>query len=155
MDGLTSLAVLIGAIGVYLGVPLADSIVGLIITVAILGIVWEPGKTIFMRLIDGVDPEMDNKIHHTAEHVERVEAITDVKVHWLGHRLHVEINMTVDSTLSINSGHTIAKEYRHELLYQLKYLSDDAIHVDPATESGTDHHHVAEHSHEGLPPHSH
>jgi divalent metal cation (Fe/Co/Zn/Cd) transporter len=84
-----------------------------------------------------------------------VKAITDVKVRWLGHRLHAEINMTVDSNLSVVKGHAIAKEYRHELLHHLKYLSDATIHVDPATESGTEHHHVAEHSHEGLPPHSH
>jgi hypothetical protein len=53
------------------------------------------------------------------------------------------------------SGHAIAMEFRHELLHHLKYLSDATIHVDPAAESGTDHHQVAEHSHEGLPPHSH
>lgn len=38
-DGLTSLAVLFGAVGVYIGFPLADPIVGLLITTAILGIV--------------------------------------------------------------------------------------------------------------------
>ena len=154
-DGLTSLAVLFGAIGVYLGFPLADPIIGLLITIAIIGIVWESAKTIFTRLIDGVDPEITDEIAHAAEHVEGVKAITDVKVRWLGHRLHAEINMTVDSNLSVENGHAIAKEYRHELLHRLKYLSDATIHVDPATESGTEHHHLAEHSHEGLPPHSH
>ncbi|MFA4824351.1 MAG: cation diffusion facilitator family transporter [Methanoregula sp.] len=155
VDGLTSLAVLFGAVGVYLGFPLADPVVGLLITIAILGIVWESGKTIFTRLIDGVDPEIIDEITHAAEHVNGVKAITDVKVRWLGHRLHAEINMTVDSNLSVESGHAIAKEYRHELLHHLQYLSDATIHVDPATESGADHHHVVEHSHEGLPPHSH
>ncbi len=154
-DGLTSLAVLFGAIGVYLGYPLADPLIGLLITIAILGIVRESAKTIFTRLIDGVDPEITEEIAHAAKHVEGVKAITDVKVRWLGHRLHAEINMTVDSNLSVVKGHAIAKEYRHELLHHLKYLSDATIHVDPATESGTEHHHVAEHSHEGLPPHSH
>jgi len=154
-DGLTSIAVLFGAIGVYLGFPLADPVVGLLITTAILAIVWESAKTIFTRLIDGVDPSITDEIRHAAEHVGGVKEITDVKVRWLGHRLHAEINMTVDSTLSVESGHAIAKEYRHELLHHLKYLSDATIHVDPATESGTDHHRVAEHSHEGLPPHSH
>ena len=154
-DGLTSLAVLFGAIGVYLGFPLADPVVGLLITVAILGIVWESGKTIFTRLIDGVDPAITDEITHAAGHVEGVKAITDVKVRWLGHRLHAEINMTVDAGLSVEGGHAIAMAYRHELLHHLKYLSDATIHVDPSTESGTGHHHVAEHSHEGLPPHSH
>jgi cation diffusion facilitator family transporter len=154
-DGLTSLAVLFGAIGVYLGFPLADPIIGLLITIAILGIVWESGKTIFTRLIDGVDPAITEEIFHTAGHVSGVIAITGVKVRWLGHRLHAEINMTVDAGLTVEQGHTIAMEYRHELLHHLKYLSDATIHVDPATESGTEHHHIAEHSHAGLPPHSH
>src|SRR5215211_5444789 len=40
-DGWTSLAVLIGATGVWLGYPLADPIVGLLIAAAILVIVWK------------------------------------------------------------------------------------------------------------------
>jgi len=58
VDGLTSLAVLLGAIGVWLGLPLADPIIGLLITVVILHIVWESGKGVFTRLLDGIDPEM-------------------------------------------------------------------------------------------------
>ncbi len=154
-DGLTSLAVLIGAIGVYLGFPLADPVIGLIITIAIFWIVWESGKTIFTRLLDGVDPEITDEIRHTADHVDGVMEITDVKVRWLGHRLHAEVNITVDSSLSVEKGHGIAKEFRHELLHHLRYLSDAVIHVDPVSASGPDFHHIAEHSHEGLPLHSH
>jgi cation diffusion facilitator family transporter len=154
-DGLTSLAVLFGAIGVWLGFPLADPIVGLIISITIFWIVWDSGKTVFTRLLDGVDPAITDEIRHSAEHVSGVREITDVKVRWLGHRLHAEINMTVDAGLSVEQGHAIAKEYRHELLHHLKYLSDATIHVDPATESGTGYHEVGEHSHEGLPLHGH
>ena len=39
-DGWTSLAVLAGAVGMWLGYPLADPIVGLLIAAAILLIVW-------------------------------------------------------------------------------------------------------------------
>ena len=68
-DGWTSLAVLFGAIGVWLGYPLADPIVGLLITAAILVIVWQSGKAIFTRLLDGVDPEVLDEIRHAAAHV--------------------------------------------------------------------------------------
>lgn len=44
VDGLTSLAVLFGAIGVWLGFPLADPIIGLLISLAILKIVWDSSK---------------------------------------------------------------------------------------------------------------
>jgi cation diffusion facilitator family transporter len=49
VDGLTSLAVLVGAVGVWLGFPLADPLVGLGITLAILGIVWRPAKDVLTR----------------------------------------------------------------------------------------------------------
>lgn len=56
-DGWTSLAVLLGATGVWLGYPMADPIVGLLIAAAILVIVWQSGKMVFTRLLDGVEPE--------------------------------------------------------------------------------------------------
>jgi cation diffusion facilitator family transporter len=154
-DGWTSLAVLIGAAGIYVGFPLTDPVIGLIITVMIFWIVRDSAKTIFIRLLDGVDPAVTDEIRHTAEHAEGVVEITDVRVRWLGHRLHAEINITVDSSLSVESGHAIAKEFRHELLHHLRYLSDATIHVDPVSASGPDYHHIAEHDHDGLSAHSH
>ena len=154
-DGLTSLAVLIGAAGVYLGFPLADPVIGLIITIAIFWIAGESGKTVFIHLLDGVDPAVTEEIRHTADHVEGVMEITDVRVRWLGHRLHAEVNITVDSSLSVEKGHGIAQEFRHELLHHLRYLSDATIHVDPATASGPGYHHIVNHNHDGLPAHSH
>src|SRR5215216_3569932 len=65
-DGWTSLAVLIGAIAVWLGYPLADPIVGLLIAAAILVIVWQSGKAVFTRLLDGVEPEAIEEIRHAA-----------------------------------------------------------------------------------------
>jgi cation diffusion facilitator family transporter len=41
-DGIASLAVVLSAIGVYLGYPLADPIIGVLMTILILRIVWDP-----------------------------------------------------------------------------------------------------------------
>jgi cation diffusion facilitator family transporter len=68
-DGWTSLAVLFGAVGVWLGFPLADPIVGLLIAAAILVIVWQSGKAVFTRLLDGVEPVTTEEIRYAAEHV--------------------------------------------------------------------------------------
>src|SRR5215204_3062430 len=78
VDGLTSLAVVLGAIGVWFGFPLADPIVGLMITVAILGIVWQSGRAIFTRMLDGVEPGVTDEIRHSAEHVPGIERVEDV-----------------------------------------------------------------------------
>src|SRR5258708_3929712 len=54
-DGVTSLAVLIGAIGSLLGFPLADPIIGVIITIAILFILKDTAVTMWRRLMDAVE----------------------------------------------------------------------------------------------------
>jgi cation diffusion facilitator family transporter len=155
VDGLTSLAVLFGAVGVWLGYPLADPIVGLLITVAILRIVWESGKAIFIRLLDGVDPEAIDEIKHAVGHTQGVQDVTEVRVRWLGHRLHAEVNIAVSPELSVEKGHEIANEARHQLLHHLRYLSNVTIHIDPVNASGEEHHHIVEHAHGDLPSHSH
>jgi cation diffusion facilitator family transporter len=149
VDGLTSLAVLFGAIGVWLGYPLADPIVGLFITVTISRIVWDSGKAVFSRILDSIDPEVVEEIRHAVSHIKEVREITEVRVRWVGHRLHTELNIALDSSLTIEKAHTISKEVRHILLHHLKYLDNAIIHVDPMSASGEQNHNIAEHSHDG------
>jgi cation diffusion facilitator family transporter len=155
VDGWTSLAVLFGAIGVWLGYPLADPIVGLLITAAIFGIVLQSGKSIFIRMLDGADPQVIGEIRHTAEHVEQVRDVTEVRARWLGHRLHAELNIAVDPEMTVAQAHAVAGEVRHRLLHHLDYLSLVVIHVDPADRSGEAYHRIGTHAHDGLPVHSH
>jgi cation diffusion facilitator family transporter len=155
VDGLTSLGVLFSAVGVWLGYPLADPIFGLVITIAILPIVWESGKTVFTRLLDGVDPEVIDEITHAINHTQGVRDVPEVRLRWSGHRLLAEVNLAVSPKLSVAEGHAIAVEARHQLLHHLPYLSNVTIHIDPEDLSGEEHHRFQEHTHEGLAVHSH
>ena len=155
VDGWTSLAVLAGVLGVWLGYPLADPVVGFIITVAIFGIVVQSGRQIFSRMLDGVDPHVIDEIRHAAAHVPQVKEVTDIRARWLGHRLHAEVNVTLPSQITVAAAHTIAEEVRHQLLHHLKYLSLVVIHTDPEEKSGERYHRIEMHSHDGLPAHSH
>ncbi len=155
VDGLTSLAVLFGAVGIWLGYPLADPIIGLLISAAIFRIVWDSSKSIFTRLLDGVDPKVVPEIKHAVNHIKGVCDVTEVRVRWLGHRLHAELNIAVNPELSVEEGHDIAREVRHQLLHHLRYLSNATIHIDPVNASGEEHHRITEHNHDDLPTHSH
>jgi len=124
--------------------------------VAILRIVWESGKSIFTHMLDGVDPEVIDEIRHAVNHTAGVEGISEVRVRWLGHRLHAELSITISPELSVEKGHEIAKEVHHRLLHQLRYLSNaTTIHVDPVGASGGAYHRIAHHEHDDLPAHSH
>ncbi len=155
VDGWTSLGVLLGAGGVWLGYPLADPIVGVLITIAILFIVWESGKTVFVRMLDGVEPEVLDEVIHATHHVDGVTDVGEIRARWIGHRLHVELNVGVHSGFSVTEGHEIAKEVRHQLLHHLKHLGDVIVHIDPEHKLGEDHHHILEYTHDGLNLHSH
>src|SRR5262249_51359101 len=85
IDGLTRLAVVVGAAGVGLGFPLADPIIGLLITVAIFGIVWQSARAVFTRMLDGVEPRIIDEIRHAGEHVAGLLLVREAKARWLGH----------------------------------------------------------------------
>ncbi|MBK8576314.1 MAG: cation transporter [Elusimicrobia bacterium] len=154
-DGFTSLAVLLGAIGVKLGFPLADPVIGLLITIAILGIVFQSAKTVFARMLDGVEPEVLDEIDHAARHAAGVRGVTEARARWIGHRLQAEINVAVDPKMSVSEGHAVAKEVHHQLLHHVKSLSGALVHVHPLGELDDDRHRFAPHSHDGLPVHTH
>jgi cation diffusion facilitator family transporter len=155
VDGITSLGVLAGAIAVWVGFPMGDPIVGLLISLAILRIVWQSSKEIFTRLLDGVDPEVIDEIQHAAGHAAGVESIAEIRVRWIGHRLHAEVNLAVNPELPVSAAHAIGSDVRHEIMHQLPYLSNVIIHIDPEDKSGEQFHHIEEHSHGQYQSHNH
>jgi cation diffusion facilitator family transporter len=155
IDGFTSLAVLISAVGVWLGYPILDPIVSIAICLLILRIGFTSTKSVILRLIDGVDPTFVEQIRSTAKKVMGVLDITEVRIRWLGHRLFADANIAVESNLPVDQAHEIAGRVRHELLHDLHFLSDVIIHVDPINASGEKHHEINEHTHDDFPKHSH
>ena len=131
-DGLTSLAVLFSAGGVALGFPLADPIVGLVITVAILAVLRTAARDVFRRLLDGVDPALVDVAEHALAAQPGVQAVRSVRMRWIGHRLHADAELDVDPTLNLAQAHRIAHEAEHELTHAVPKLTTALIHAYPA-----------------------
>lgn len=130
-DGFTSLAVVVGAVGVWLGFPLADPIVGLIITAAIFGIVWQSAKAVFIRMLDGVEPGITAEIRHAAEHVHGVRQVLDVRARWIGHRLNAELDVALDGSATLTEADAITSQFERELFEHMPALSSARIRVRP------------------------
>lgn len=146
-DGLTSLAVVVGAAGVWAGFPLADPIIGLLITIAIFGIVWQSAKAVITRSLDGVSPGVVEEIRHAAEHVPGIRALVDVKARWLGHKLNADLTIAVDDTLTVAEAKRIAVALQAELREHLPPLNTTTVQFDTtgvvAVENGSHGHHHA------------
>jgi cation diffusion facilitator family transporter len=145
IDGLTSLAAFVGLIGVALGFPIADPIAGLVITVVILTVVYSTSRSVLQRLLDAVDGRVVPSIMKIAREVPGVEGVNDVRARWIGHTLHVIMNIEVDGQLTLLKAHDIAEEVRHRLFHQVKGLSEAIIHTDPHAHGDEDYHQVVAH----------
>ena len=130
-DSLISIAVVIGALGVWLGYSQADLIVGLLITAMLFRIVWETAQTMLVRILDGVNPEVIDEINHAVEHVIDVQALNSVRARWLGHRLYAEVAIAVAPDLSIAAGEDIAARVRAQLQEHIPYLAHAIVQVQP------------------------
>ncbi|MHB8883922.1 MAG: cation diffusion facilitator family transporter [Methylovirgula sp.] len=134
-DGLTSLAVVFGAVGVWLGFPLADPIVGLLITLAIFGIVWQSAKAVFTRMLDGVDPSLVDEIRHAVEHVAAVRRVLGVRARWLGHRLIAELDVAIDDGATLREADAVSSSVERQLLAHVPALAVAQIRVRPSGET--------------------
>lgn len=144
-DGFTSLAVLIGALGVIAGFPLADPIIALLITIAILVVLRSAARDIYRRLMDAVDPDLTETALSTLRATPGVRDIESVRLRWVGHQLRAEAGIVVDHQLDLISAHRIAHEAQHNLIHQVPKLVDATVHVSPAPEDGHTHHELLDH----------
>jgi cation diffusion facilitator family transporter len=134
--GLTSLAVVLGAFGVWMGFPLADPIIGLIITVVILGIVWQSAKVVLTRMLDGVEPRVTSELRHSAEHAKGVLSVESVRARWLGHRLYCEMTLAVDPKLSLADARKVADDVKQHARGHMPALESLHVEVMPASGRG-------------------
>ncbi len=145
VDGFTSLAVLVGVIGVWLGFWWADPVMGFIIGFAILVIVRDAAREMWHRLMDAMDPKTIDQIEHTASHVEGVQGVHQVRARWIGHRMTTELNIVVDCDLPLAKSHDIAEQVRHSLFHEFPMLTEAFVHLDPCGHDHVDHHALTAH----------
>jgi cation diffusion facilitator family transporter len=141
-DGFTSLAVLLGVAGVAAGWTWADPAVGLVITAAILAVLWQAAREIYRRLMDAVDPALVDQVERTLRATPGVLGAGHVRVRWIGHKLRAECEIIVDRNATAVQAHQVAVAAEHDLLHALPRLQAALVHADPEAGPGPDLHKV-------------
>lgn len=134
-DGFTSLAVVLGAAGVMLGFPLADPIIGLLISVAIIFLLWGTVRSVGRRLMDGIEPELLDRAHRALEHTPGVLAVPKLQLRWVGHRLQGAATVAVADT-SLAGAEQTAAHALARLTEALPNLDDMPITAVTGTRAG-------------------
>jgi cation diffusion facilitator family transporter len=131
-DGLTSLAVLVGAGGVAVGWNWADPVIGLVITAAILMVLRTAARDVFRRLMDGVDPALVDQAEATVAAVPGVGAVRRLRMRWIGHEVHADLDLDVAASLSLRAAHDIAHQVEGELRRTVPRLTVAVVHAYPS-----------------------
>jgi cation diffusion facilitator family transporter len=139
-DGFTSLAVVLAAAGTGLGWGWADPVVGLVITVAIAFVLKDAAREVYHRLMDRVDPTIVERAERELRAVPGIHDVSALRMRWIGHRLHAEAGIVVDSRLTLIAAHEIAADAEHQLTHRVPRLTGATVHVDPDSHPGDRHH---------------
>ncbi|MFC9326297.1 cation diffusion facilitator family transporter [Kitasatospora sp. NPDC057015] len=131
-DGLTSLAVVVGAAAAGLGMPWADPLVGLLITVAILAVLRGSVREIGRRLMDAVDPALVDSAERALRTVDGVRGVGALRMRWIGHALRAEAEVVVDGTLTVVAAHRVAEAAEQALVRAVPRLLGATVHIDHA-----------------------
>ncbi|HEX9762742.1 MAG TPA: cation diffusion facilitator family transporter [Acidimicrobiia bacterium] len=143
-DALTSLTVVAAGIGAAFGAAWVDPIAGLLVALVILRLLGRSARSITRRLLDAVDPELFDTTESVIGGVYGVLAVTDLKIRWHGHQLHVSAAIAVDPNLTVAAGHETAHEVEHAIHHAFTFPVVTVIHVDPEGPS-TAHDAIAHH----------
>jgi cation diffusion facilitator family transporter len=130
-DGFTSLAVVLSAAGAWAGFPLADPIIGLVITVAILFVLRDAAREVYRRLMDAVDPALVDEAEQVMRATPGVIDVTEVRLRWLGHRLRAEARIAMDSSATLVDAHHLSHRVEHDLVHGVRRLTAATIHAEP------------------------
>ena len=144
-DGVTSLAVVGGALGVAAGWPQADPVAGLLITIAVLAILRSAARDIYRRLMDSVDPALVGQVERVLSGVNGVHQVKTVRIRWVGHVLQAEATLVSDRDLTLGAAHAISEEAHHRLLHEVPRLGGALIHSDPSGHGGDEPHALTAH----------
>ena len=131
-DAFTSLGVLVAAGGAALGWQLADPIIGLVITAAIAAVTYSAIRHVLSRLMDAVDPALVGQAVGVLTGVPRVDAVDAVRLRWVGHTLHAEVDLSVAADLTLDAAHRVAHDAEHRLRHALPKLTRATVHTHPA-----------------------
>jgi cation diffusion facilitator family transporter len=137
IDALVSLGAFIGIGLAGLGLPLADPIAGLAITVMILYILAGTVRQLLMRMMDAVDPHLIEELTEAALQVDGVLGVHDVRARWVGRELDAVMHVDCDPEASLKEAHEVATRVEHAVAHVMPEVRLD-IHMDPGS---SDHRH--------------
>ncbi len=130
-DSLSSIGALIGIIGARIGYPVLDPLVAIIICIIIIKVAYDICRQSIDQLIDASASDEEVKsIRDKITNINGVIRIDNLKTRQYASRLYVDVDICVDSNISVEEGHEIAMKV-HQYIEEDKAVKHCMVHVNP------------------------
>lgn len=130
-DSLSSLGALMGIIGARIGFPILDPLASLIICILILKVSYEIAKQSISQLVDeSAKDDTITEIISKINSIDDVRKIDSVKTRLHSTKIYVDVEISVDSFLTVEEGHDIAIKV-HNLIEENRKIKHCMVHVNP------------------------
>jgi divalent metal cation (Fe/Co/Zn/Cd) transporter len=127
------------------GFPLADAVVGVLFTLAILLVLRSAAREVYRRLMDAVDPALVDRAEGAIGSAPGVVEVTDVRLRWMGHRLLAGARIAVGSSTSLTDARHLSHRVEHDRMHAVRRLSAATIHVEPLALDSSEGHDLVSH----------
>ncbi|GMN88838.1 cation diffusion facilitator family transporter [Francisella sciaenopsi] len=130
-DMWSSVVVLVGLIGAFLGFPWMDAIAALVVCYMIvkMGVKW--GYSAVAELIDeGVDAETRKSIKEIITNSEGVQDFHFLRTRKMAGKIVLDVHILVDKYSTASEGHYIAEIVKSNIYHNVENIKDITVHVD-------------------------
>lgn len=131
-DAFSSIGTFVGILGAKLGITVLDPIAGIVVSLFVIKV----GVDIYIKSVKGLVDESANieiikEIKEITLDIKGVKGIKNLKTRVFGNKIYVDLEIYVDSLITVGEGHDIAEEVHDRLEKDIKDIKHCMVHMEP------------------------
>lgn len=131
-DAFSSIGTFVGVLGAQLGFTALDPIAGIIVSIFVVKVGVDLYIKSVKELVDeAASEEIIEMIRAKSKFIDGVKGIKSLKTRVFGNRIYVDIEIFVDSNISVKSGHDIAEKVHDKLEAEISDIKHCMVHIEP------------------------
>ncbi len=129
-DAMVSIGVIIGLVLIQLGFPIADSVMALVVMVAILCTAFDVFRSAFQTLSDKARiPE--EEVREVVESIPGVQNAHRIRTRGTQGDVYADLHVLVDPNMTVAVSHELADRIESEIVHKFPQVKDILVHIEP------------------------
>ncbi len=136
-DAYSSVAALIGIAGARISFLFLDPLAGVVVSGLIIQISFRLIRTNIGIIMDEKpQAAFINNIRNVVYDTAGVKKVDSIKVHRRGSAFTIDLEIAVDSNISVDAGHKIATDVKNGIFKKIRNIRDVMVHINPYKSGG-------------------